>query len=385
MQYRRVSLASLLLFLIFFSSGFGQEKQHATAPQQAGVSVTPLRMAGETKVESDLGHGMSLPKMGEGGFYAQISNGGALGQKIYWINLKGEKKLALDLTRLSLEGGVDPTDLYIRDFAADAQSGLDALVTWEDKNHIDHAAMVQFDSDGDFRRMVSLKINFRPTRFATFLSGNWLLTGYTAGRKDKSSLPLVIVNSDGDPITINNASGTGLLSAFQLPFRAPKSSNAKNTSSDTNDEDHALDALYIASTLLMSGGDDGYVYLYDPVLSSSIYKVASDGSTSKIAVPPPALADNEKLRPFGIHAGYGQVVLEEAVVPKSQARTGAIKIKRTILLVFDTSNGSEVGAYSAPNQFGNLLIGFSPESFYFMSLRPQADHRVDHYIVHATP
>src|SRR5690348_10349960 len=110
MQCKRTRLVFLLLFLICLSFAFGQAG-HPAAPSksssgQLGVSVTPLRMAGETKVESDLGYGISLPSFGDGGFYTQIAYTGSASQEIYWISLSGEKKLALDLSRLSVESGI---------------------------------------------------------------------------------------------------------------------------------------------------------------------------------------------------------------------------------------------------------------------------------------
>ena len=337
----------------------------AACQGQPGEAPVTLRVLDETPVTS-LPHDIRGYRTvaGEGEFYFQALAGNYLA-----ISLKGEVRVALDLSKVPASNSIRPDGLFLVDLAPAPRGGVLAITTWTDASRESQYGLLRFDEDGDYDDLIPLDTGFTPAHVAEFSSsGGFLLSGYD----DSGKTRLALLDTRGKVLvpevlrsSSSNASGRS------------GSAEAKKPGAQT--------AAVKSGVMQLASGDDDAVYVFDPSWGRKAIRVRSGGQFTEMALPQPAFLKNTSTMPLQMLISHGSLYLCEAILDTGKKPGDAMELRRFTISVYDRYSGALAAFYRVDSAFGSTPVAAYPREFFFLHARNVPGQGLNFSIVRMAP
>jgi hypothetical protein len=252
----------------------------------------------------------------------------------------------------SLDSAPKLADAEIPDFAVGLRGEVYLLAkTMEGQEP--RVSVVEFSDRGEYESTLPLGPSFSPANFATFLTGQFLISGMRAAapRPDETSSPFA-----REPFTAVFDQSGRMVKVIELPRDVElKSSKNALPSSGASEPGNNQDLGAQITQGDAATGDDGNVYLMRRTSSPLVYVLSAGGEVvRRFKITPPA--QNSEVWAMK-YAGGGRLVFEFTVpTPVKGARPDII------FSVADSATGERLMDYKAPPKMGGSFVCYSHEA-----------------------
>jgi len=280
------------------------------------------------------------------------------------VSLKGLCRPALDIALVPSNPSFKSSDLHIVDLADRERGGVIATAVWNPDEHTQKPAVLVFNDDGTFNKLVFIDAAFFPIHVAEFSSGR----GYVvAGNCDDDRIFQALVTSEGKVLKPN---------VLETPV---ETSTAQEKSGASNQSTMQAGLIQLVS------GDDDAVYLYNPSKGRKVFRIRSDGTSTAIDLATSAAPQGERALPLRVFISYSNLYLQEALVSESKSNAEVTALNRFLLSVYDRSTGALDHAYINDGSFGGTPISMAPHEFHFLKANSLPNGTLSFSLIRAVP
>jgi len=316
-----------------------------TSLGQDESSLVPLRITDQTQIDSLHINARAIGEWaGEKVFYFESGPG-----KYVSVDLDGETHKALDLASIPVTEVKNPQQLSLMDLVSASHGDLLATVISFESKTTSRTALVEFNSDGEYDKLVWLDTDLTVTHAVEFNpSGNFLVVGYD----DQYQMKVALFDF------------RGFLMKEQVVAYADKEGAVPKGVGKAAQREFKNHVMVETGSTKMASAPDDSVYIYNQVWGHKILRVASDGSAKEISLG----GVQRTTVPMHLVVSSSYIYLSEALLDEGRKpETGGV-MKRSLVSVYDRYTGSLYASYEIKDALGMVFLPVSPREFYFPKL-----------------
>lgn len=350
---QRIGLVVLFVFVALGS---------ALCSGQVESEIVPLRITDKTQIDSLHINARAIGEWaGEDVFYVESEPG-----RYVSVDLDAETHKALDLASIPVTEVKNPQELSLMDLVPAPHGGVLATVMSFESKTKPRVALVEFNSDGDYDRLVWLDTDLTITHAVEFNpSGNFIVVGYDGQYRMKVAL----------------FDFRGFLVKDQVVSYADKEGAFPKGAEKAVQREFESHVMFEAGSTRMASAPDDSVYVYNQVWGHKILRVQSDGSVKEMTLG----GIKRNTVPMHLVVSSSYIYLSEALLDQGQKPEAGGALKRFLVSVYDRSSGSLYASYETMDALGICFLPASPREFYFLKLTVPPGGAVNVSLVREVP